>query len=152
MKKLLVAIVLSCLFLSVISAANAQDVWFHTYVSCTDTTTYFDVNDGYTYKVFTCDDNTIYVYHFDDVNTDEYTNHFRGRKSATGTSFSNVGSKWCTQYLKVPIQSSSIVVNQYYRVSARGNTNYYNYDGIKSVLLNGRYDPNYGYSGTEDMQ
>lgn len=32
--------------------------------------------------------------------------------------------------------------NNFYTVSARGNTNYYNYDGISSVQLFVRFNPN----------
>ena len=151
MKKMVALALAIAMMVSLVSVASAQKLWFHTSVSCTDTTSYYDVDNLHIYKVYTCDDNSIYVYHFDDVDKDQYTNHFRGRKSGTPNSnFSNVGAKWCTQYLEVPIQSNSIVVNKYYGVSARGNTNYYNYDGVKSVMLNGYYDPNKGYTGNED--
>ena len=42
----------------------------------------------------------------------------------------------------VPIENSNIVANKYYSISGRGNTNYYNYDGISSIQLAGYYDPN----------
>ena len=81
----------------------------------------------------------IYVYHHDNVDTDEYTNHFRGIEVKTNTTR---GSKWCTQGLSVPIQNNNIKSGTFYTVSARGNTNYYNNDGISRITLNGRYDVN----------
>ena len=79
------------------------------------------------------------MYHHDNVDTDEYTNHFRGIEAKTNTTR---GSKWCTQGLSVPIQNNNIKKNTYYTVSARGNTNYYNNDGISRITLNGHYDVN----------
>ena len=52
-----------------------------------------------------------------------------------------------TNYLKfpglnVPIQNNNIVRYKTYSVSGRGNTNYYNYDGISSIVLRGSFNPN----------
>ena len=83
----------------------------------------------------------IYVYHHDNVDTEEYTNHFRGQL-VNGRTRTTKGSKWCTQGLNVPIQNNNIKKGQRYTVSARGNTNYYNNDGIERIWLNGSYNVN----------
>ena len=82
----------------------------------------------------------IYVRHYDNVDTTEYTNHFRGIE--VNSNYATRGSKWCTQGLNVPIQNNNIKRGQRYTVSARGNTNYYNNDGIERIWLNGSYNVN----------
>ena len=74
------------------------------------------------------------------LNTTEYTNHFRGIE--VDSNYATRGSKWCTQGLNVPIQNNNIKRGQRYTVSARGNTNYYNNDGIERIWLNGSYNVN----------
>ena len=69
----------------------------------------------------------------------EYTNHFRGIDDVANVTR---GSKWCTQGLNVPIQNNNIKAGKYYTVSGRGNTNYYNNDGISRVTLSGTFDAN----------
>ena len=87
----------------------------------------------------------IYVSHVDSVDTEEYTNHFRGLEapSESSNTWTTRGTKWCTQGLNVPIQNNNIKAGKFYTVSARGNTNYYNYDGISTLWLYGTYNPNY---------
>ena len=82
----------------------------------------------------------IYVRHYDNVDTTEYTNHFRGIE--VDSNYATRGSKWCTQGLNVPIQNNNIKKGHRYTVSARGNTNYYNNDGIERIWLNGSYNVN----------
>ena len=48
----------------------------------------------------------IYVRHYDNVDTTEYTNHFRGIE--VDSNYATRGSKWCTQGLNVPIQNNNI--------------------------------------------
>ena len=106
-------------------------------VWCNSTTNYTKADEAGEQKSGT--QAAIYVYHHDNVDTDEYTNHFRGIEVKTNTTR---GSKWCTQGLSVPIQNNNIKSGTFYTVSARGNTNYYNNDGISRITLNGRYDVN----------
>ena len=80
----------------------------------------------------------IYVYSYDNVSTDEYTNHFRGQE-VNGSSRTTRGSKWVTQRQEIPIENANIVSPKYYSVSARGNTNYSNYDGISRITLGGYF-------------
>ncbi len=149
MKKIIAMFI--CMTVLVISAAVAsaqmypgekdQKVYFDINVFCNSTTTYTRARD--------CERKinsvaAIFVYHDDNVMTDEYTNHFRGQEAANEDAavWTTRGSKWCTQGLKVPIQNSNIKSGMLYTVSARGNTNYYNYDGISSVALMGHFSAN----------
>ena len=149
MKKIIAAFICMSLLVAAGMTASAevydgelnQKVYFDINVSCNSTTTYNRVPD--------CEKKinsvaAIYVYHDDNVMTEEYTNHFRGQeaKSATAAVWTTRGSKWCTQGFKVPIQNSNIKPQNLYTVSARGNTNYYNYDGISSVALMGHFSAN----------
>ena len=148
-EKIIAALICMSLFVAVGMTASAeayagkldQKVYFDINASCNSTTTYNRVPD--------CEEKinsvaAIFVYHDDNVMTEEYTNHFRGQEaqSATAAVWTTRGSKWCTQGLKVPIQNSNIKRGNLYTVSARGNTNYYNYDGISSVALMGHFSAN----------
>lgn len=62
MKKMVAFSLAIAMLMSLVSVASAQELWFHTSVSCTDTTSYYDVDNLHIYKVYTCDDNSIYVY------------------------------------------------------------------------------------------
>ena len=138
MKKMLALVLAIAMLLSLASVASATTYKTIT-VSCTDTTSYELIKD---YEEKTTTEAAIYVYHYDYADTDEYTNHFRGQQLTSG-GWVTRGSKWCTQYLDVPIQNKNIVVRGVYSVSARGNTNYYNYDGISQVQLFVRFNPNH---------
>lgn len=46
-----------------------------------------------------------------------------------------VGGKWCEPGLNIPIKSDDIVMNEYYSVTARGNTLHYDNDGVERVEL-----------------
>ena len=109
------------------------------YITRCDSTTNYTRNTQKAYK--TTGTAAIYVNHHDNVDTDEYTNHFRGQLVKDDT-WTMKGSKWCTQGLNVPIQNNNIKKGQRYTVSARGNTNYYNNDGIERIWLNGSYNVN----------
>lgn len=76
----------------------------------------------------------LYVRHYLTELPGTYTNLFRGKKVDEGTIH---GSKWCTPGLNVPIQSSTIVTRVRWRLTARGNTDYYTYMGAPSILVNG---------------
>ncbi len=142
MKKFACLLVAIMVMLSITSVASAKTS-FEIKVFSNSTTNYQRANN----REWKGNDNhaAIYVSHRDDVATDEYTNHFRGQETSSSgsTSWTTRGSKWCTQGLTVPIQNDNIKYGMYYTVSARGNTNYYNYDGISSLWLYGSYDPNY---------
>lgn len=138
MKKMLALVLAIAMLLNLASVASATTYKTIT-VSCTDTTSYELIKD---YEEKTTSEAAIYVYHYDYADTDEYTNHFRGQQLTSG-GWVTRGSKWCTQYLDVPIQNKNIVVRGVYSVSARGNTNYYNYNGISQVQLFVRFNPNH---------
>lgn len=135
MKKMVALALAITMLVSLASVASAAP--FGIPVWCSSTTNYTKADEAGEQKSGT--QAAIYVYHHDNVDTDEYTNHFRGIEVKTNTTR---GSKWCTQGLSVPIQNNNIKSGTFYTVSARGNTNYYNNDGISRITLNGRYDVN----------
>ena len=47
--------------------------------------------------------------------------------------------KWVTQYSEIPIENANIKAPKVYSVSARGNTNYSNYDGVSNITLSGYF-------------
>ena len=135
MKKMVALALAITMLVSLASVTSAAP--FGIPVWCNSTTNYTKADEAGEQKSGT--QAAIYVYHHDNVDTDEYTNHFRGIEVKTNTTR---GSKWCTQGLSVPIQNNNIKSGTFYTVSARGNTNYYNNDGISRITLNGRYDVN----------
>ena len=135
MKKMVALALAITMLVSLASVASAAP--FGIPVWCNSTTNYTKADEAGQQKSGT--QAAIYVYHHDNVDTDEYTNHFRGIEVKTNTTR---GSKWCTQGLSVPIQNNNIKSGTFYTVSARGTTNYYNNDGISRITLNGRYDVN----------
>ena len=135
MKKMVALALAITMLVSLASVASAAP--FGIPVWCNSTTNYTKADEAGEQKSGT--QAAIYVYHHDNVDTDEYTNHFRGIEVKTNTTR---GSKWCTQGLSVPIQNNNIKSGTFYTVSARGNTNYYNNDGISRITLNGRYNVN----------
>ena len=135
MKKMVALALAITMLVSLASVASAAP--FGIPFWCNSTTNYTKADEAGQQKSGT--QAAIYVYHHDNVDTDEYTNHFRGIEVKTNTTR---GSKWCTQGLSVPIQNNNIKSGTFYTVSARGNTNYYNNDGISRITLNGRYDVN----------
>ena len=135
MKKMVALALAITMLVSLASVASAAS--FGILVWCNSTANYTKADEVGEQKSGT--QAAIYVYHHDNVDTDEYTNHFRGIEVKTNTTR---GSKWCTQGLSVPIQNNNIKSGTFYTVSARGNTNYYNNDGISRITLNGRYDVN----------
>ena len=135
MKKMVALALAITMLMSLAGVASAAP--FGIPVWCNSTTNYTKADEAGEQKSGT--QAAIYVYYHDNVDTDEYTNHFRGIEVKTNTTR---GSKWCTQGLSVPIQNNNIKSGTFYTVSARGNTNYYNNDGISRITLNGRYDVN----------
>ena len=119
MKKMVALALAITMLVSLASVASAAP--FGIPVWCNSTTNYTKADEAGEQKSGT--QAAIYVYHHDNVDTDEYTNHFRGIEVKTNTTR---GSKWCTQGLSVPIQNNNIKSGTFYTVSARGNTNYYN--------------------------
>ena len=134
MKKLATLVMAGAMMASLMSVASAERLSIP--VRCDSTTNYTNNSETALKESGSA---AIYVYHHDNVDTEEYTNHFRGIEVKTNTTR---GSKWCTQGLSVPIQNNNIKSRIFYTVSARGNTNYYNNDGISRITLNGRYDVN----------
>ena len=137
MKKMVALALAITMLVSLASVASAAP--FGIPVWCNSTTNYTKADEVGEQKSGT--QAAIYVYHHDNVDTEEYTNHFRGQL-VNGRTRTTKGSKWCTQGLNVPIQNNNIKSGTFYTVSARGNTNYYNNDGISRITLNGRYDVN----------
>ncbi len=144
MKKMLAAILATILLVTFAASAFAelyptfsgQSAYMDIVVSCTDTTTYTN-GRRWTEKTCGADNHAIYVRHYVDAGYGEYTNHYRGREvdKETGNTIANRGAKWCTVGINVPIQSNNITMWQCYSVSARGNTNHYDYDGVRSLVL-----------------
>ena len=115
MKKMVALALAITMLMSLAGVASAAP--FGIPVWCNSTTNYTKADEAGEQKSGT--QAAIYVYHHDNVDTDEYTNHFRGIEVKTNTTRGS-----------------------FYTVSARGNTNYYNNDGISRITLNGRYDVN----------
>ena len=137
MKKMVALVLAIAMMMSLASMASAQE--FTIKVSCTSTTSYSDAPSKVFKQSYT-GTGKIYVYSYDNVDTTEYTNHFRGIE--VDSNYATRGSKWCTQGLNVPIQNNNIVSGKTYSVSGRGNTNYYNNDGISSITLSGSFEVN----------
>ena len=137
MKKMVALALAITMLVSLASVASAAP--FGIPVWCNSTTNY-TMADSEGDQKLNDTHAAIYVRHYDNVDTTEYTNHFRGIE--VDSNYATRGSKWCTQGLNVPIQNNNIVKNEWYSVSARGNTNYYNYDGISSIVLSGSFNPN----------
>ena len=139
MKKFMALFVTASMLVSMASCAGAVTVGeatpFEFAAQCTDSSTYSDAKDT---VLKTTSYAGIYVRHWVTGGSSEYTNHFRGRKAPTSTGTrTNVGAKWCTVGMNVPIQSNSIKSGAYYSVSGRGNTTHYDYDGVSNVTLHG---------------
>ena len=137
MKKMVALALAITMLVSLASVASASKS-INLNVSCTSTTNYARSNE--TEKKNT-DSKMIYARHFDNVDTEAYTNHFRGQNASNN--WTTCGSKWCTQGMNVPIQNNNITSPNYYSIAARGNTNYYDYDGVSSIWLSGTFYVNY---------
>ena len=48
-----------------------------------------------------------------------------------------IGSKWCMPNVTIPFSNVNIVSGGTYRVAARGNTNYYYYNGLDKINIVG---------------
>ena len=137
MKKMVALVLAGTMMAGMASVASAKN--FDTPVWCNSTTNY-TMADSEGDQKLNDTHAAIYVRHYDNVDTTEYTNHFRGIE--VDSNYATRGSKWCTQGLNVPIQNNNIKKGQRYTVSARGNANYYNNDGIERIWLNGSYNVN----------
>lgn len=135
MKKMVALALAIAMMVSLASVASAMT--FTIGVSCTKTTKYTDA-PGTEAKSDSGTNGRIYVYSYDNVDTDEYTNHFRGQE-VNGSTRTTRGSKWVTQYSEIPIENANIKAPRVYSVSARGNTNYSNYDGVSNITLSGYF-------------
>ena len=102
MKKMVALALAITMLVSLASVASAAS--FGIPVWCNSTTNYTKADEVGEQKSGTRA--AIYVYHHDNVDTDEYTNHFRGIEVQSNTTR---GSKWCTQGLSVPIQNNNII-------------------------------------------
>ena len=101
MKKLATLVMAGAMMASLMSVASAERLSIP--VRCDSTTNYTNNSETALKESGSA---AIYVYHHDNVDTDEYTNHFRGIEVKTNTTR---GSKWCTQGLSVPIQNNNII-------------------------------------------
>lgn len=82
------------------------------------------------------DNHAIYVRHYVPHDVTPYTNMIKARKvDSYGNTLATYGEKWCTPGLNIPIQNDEITMNEYYSVSARGNTCHYDLDGNERVEL-----------------
>lgn len=84
-----------------------------------------------------------YVDHNVPGTNNAYSNLFHAtRSNVTGATGILSGNKWYTPYVYAPIESNAIYQNYYYGLAARGNTKYYQYQGLTSLTLTGGFDPN----------
>lgn len=103
MKKLATLVMAGAMMASLMSVASAERLSIP--VRCDSTTNYTNNSETALKESGSA---AIYVYHHDNVDTEEYTNHFRGQL-VNGSTRTTKGSKWCTQGLNVPIQNNNIV-------------------------------------------
>lgn len=80
------------------------------------------------------DNHAIYVRHYVDGGSTAYTNSIRAHQ-VNGSTLSSRGSKWCEVGKNIPIQNNNITLQNFYTISARGNTNHYMYDGVSSMMI-----------------
>lgn len=91
---------------------------------------------NWSYKDKGYDNHTVFVRHYVPHGTTPYTNLFRIRKvDSEGNTVDTVGGKWCEPKLNIPITSDEIVMNEYYSVTARGNTLHYDKEHVEKVEL-----------------
>ena len=143
MKRCVVSIVFICGMFFVSSHAHAEFRPTEIKESCymkinaySDNSRKYRDGKNWSYKDKGYDNSTIYVRHYIPHNVTPYTNHFRVREvDKEGNTLSIYGDKWCTPGLNVPIQSDEIGMNNYYSVTARGNTCHYQYDNVDRVEL-----------------
>lgn len=132
---LLMSVAVSALASPTPAGQMGEADWFEIYVQCKNANTY-EPAKPWDYKEES--NKAIYVRHFVNGGSSDYTNHFRAQRvDSLNESRYTVGSKWCTVGLNVPIQGNSIVANRYYSIAGRGNTNHYDYDGVSNVTLQG---------------
>lgn len=100
-------------------------------------------------------DSSIYVSHNVVQSSAGHANFFRARRSTNGGGLMYCGNKWVAPVGGggIPIQDSAILSAFYpgpehrYKVAARGNTKYYQYQNLTTLTLNGSYDVNFGSNG-----
>lgn len=96
----------------------------------------YRVGTRWSYKDCGLDNHAVYVRHYVPHAATPYTNLFKVVKvDSEGNVIGVYGEKWCTPSLNVPIVSDDITMNEYYTVTARGNTLHYDYDGVERVEL-----------------
>lgn len=137
MKKMLAMVLVAAMLMSIASVASATPFTLSVYCTEEGKTNYTEAL-ATEKKEKSGTNGRIYVYSYDNVSTNEYTNHFRGQE-VNGNSRTTRGSKWVEQYKEIPIENANIVKDKIYSVSARGNTNYSNYDGISRITLGGYF-------------
>lgn len=156
-KRNLAILVLCTLLFSMtsISALAGQRVYFTLNVQCTSE----DDNNVVTNSTFSepkyQPDHSIYVTHSVVQSKAGHNNRFRALRSTDGGNPMFCGIKWVAPVGGggIPIQDSAILSAYYpgpehrYKIAARGNTKYYQYQGLTTLTLNGSYDVNYGANG-----
>ncbi len=96
MKKMVALVLAGTMMAGMASVASATKS-FDTPVWCNSTTNY-TMADSEGDQKLNDTHAAIYVRHYDNVDTTEYTNHFRGIE--VDSNYATRGSKWCTQGLK----------------------------------------------------
>ena len=104
MKKMVALVLAGTMMAGMASVASATKN-FDTPAWCNSTTNY-TMADSEGDQKLNDTHAAIYVRHYDNVDTTEYTNHFRGIE--VDSNYATRGSKWCTQGLNVPIQNNNI--------------------------------------------
>ncbi len=146
MKKLMVLVLALAMVMSLCGGAMADDIIdsergvahsFGFVARCDSTTTYTSAADT-VLKRPDSNNHAVYVRHYVENGSSEYTNHFRVIEGMSTTNHIQRGSKWCNVGLNVPIQNNNISSGRYYSIAGRGNTNHYEYDGVASVRLYGQ--------------
>lgn len=134
MKKLLAVFLILMLMVSVCSTACATS--FNKSVQCTDP------NGAYAKTVLSNEmlfcNHKIYVNHNAQGCSNSYTNHFRGYDENDYF----LGSKWITPGGGYYIQGSGFCEGWRYYLTMRGNTKYYENEGLTRIVLTGVFDPN----------
>jgi hypothetical protein len=129
MKKLVCALIAVTLVVSLaISSAMAAPIDMT--VQCVNTTTYSE--NPYTWDS-TTHSGKVYIYHTVNHSV-KYNNRFKVMKDGVELTIG-----WVTPDQNVPLSSSQITTNDTIGLKARGNTYYYELQGVSSVQLGGTF-------------
>lgn len=139
MKKI-VAMMLVVMMVFAVAATASASVNFEFWAQCTNESSTDLQTDREAVEFKTGGIAGVYVKHWVYGGSNDYTNYFRAYPDETPQTY--LGQKWCKVNLNVPIQSASIVRNDFYGVAGRGNSKHYYENGNYRVSLHGTLNVN----------